>query len=83
MRFGQRLTLGMLVFVALAASGTALAGDGTPTMSVAGGGRTLADDKCVAQCDKESDACMLSSGKDAAKQRECDSTYDACLRKCN
>ena len=83
MRFGQRLRLGMLVFVALGLAGIAHAGDGAPNMSVGSGGRTLADDKCVAQCDKESDACMLASGKDAGKQRECDSTYDACLRKCN
>ena len=83
MGFGQRLRLGMLVFAALGVAGTALAGDRAPIMSVASGGKTLADDKCVAQCDKESDACMLSSGKDAGKQRECDSTYDACLRKCN
>ncbi len=83
MGLGQWVRRGMLVFVALAASGAALAGDGVPIMSVAGGGRTLADDKCVAQCDKESDACMLASGKDSAKQRDCDSTYDACLRKCN
>ena len=51
MGFGQRLRLGMLVFAALGVAGSALAGDRAPIMSVAGGGKTLADDKCVAQCD--------------------------------
>ena len=83
MRFGQLVRRGVSILVAIAASGAVLAGDGSAVMSVASGGRTLADDKCVAQCDKESDACMLSAGKDSQKQRDCDSTYDTCLRKCN
>lgn len=82
MRLGQWVGQGMLLLTAMAASGSAFA-DGGALMSKATGGRTLADDKCVAQCDKESDACMLAAGKDSSKQRDCDSTYDACLRKCN
>ena len=83
MRCGQLVRRGVTMILALAVSGAVFAADGAKLMSVAGGSKTLADDKCVAQCDKESDACMLSAGKDATKQRECDSTYDACLRKCN
>ena len=45
--------------------------------------RPNADDKCVAQCDEQSDKCMMDSGKDSSKQRQCDATYDECLRKCN
>jgi hypothetical protein len=44
--------------------------------------RPNADDKCVAQCDEQSDKCMLDAGKDTSKQRQCDSGYDECLRKC-
>jgi hypothetical protein len=42
-----------------------------------------ADDKCVAQCDEQSDKCMLDAGRDNSKQRQCDTTYDECLRKCS
>ena len=50
--------------------------------TVATDGRTLADDKCVSQCDEESDKCMQSSGRDKSKQSQCDSTYEECLKKC-
>jgi len=85
MRLGQVLGIGLLAATTLA--GNAWAGDGpannrTPsTMSVAPI-RTLADDKCVAQCDADSDKCMLTAGKDSSKQRDCDNTYTACLAKC-
>jgi hypothetical protein len=48
----------------------------------ADGARPQSDDKCVAHCDEQSDKCMLDAGKDAQKQRACDSAYDECLRKC-
>jgi len=85
MRLGQVVGLGFVATLALA--GTALGADApaanrTPaTMSVAPI-RSLADDKCVAQCDADSDKCMQSAGKDSAKQRECDNAYTACLGKC-
>jgi hypothetical protein len=44
--------------------------------------RPRADDKCVSQCDAQSDKCMLEAGKDSSKQKQCDSAYDECLRKC-
>jgi hypothetical protein len=50
--------------------------------TVATDGRTLTDDKCVSTCDEESDKCMLSSGHDQNKQKQCDSTYEECLKKC-
>ncbi len=78
MRFSQRWAHGLLLVGAVAVSGVVLAGDG----ALPGDGRALSDDKCVAQCDQESDKCMLSAGKDSGKQKECDATYDACLRKC-
>lgn len=78
MGFSQRWGRGLMFMAAVAASGAVLGADGRAP----GDGRALSDDKCVAQCDQESDKCMISAGKDAAKQRECDATYDACLRKC-
>jgi hypothetical protein len=72
MRFGKRARLGWVVLAAALASTAVLAGEV----------RTLADDKCVAQCDEQSDKCMIDAAKDTSKQRQCDSTYDECLRKC-
>jgi hypothetical protein len=72
MRFGRRLKLGLLILAAAVAAAAAVAGDV----------RTLADDKCVAQCDEQSDKCMMDAGKDSGKQKQCDATYDECLRKC-
>ncbi|HXQ32328.1 MAG TPA: hypothetical protein VN790_10230 [Steroidobacteraceae bacterium] len=72
MRFGKRTQLGLLALAMALGSIAALAGDA----------RTLSDDKCVAQCDEQSDKCMIDAAKDASKQRQCDSTYDECLRKC-
>jgi len=40
------------------------------------------DEKCAAQCDEETDRCMMAAGKDSAKQRQCDAQMDECLRKC-
>jgi hypothetical protein len=44
--------------------------------------RPLNDDKCDAACDAASDKCAIEAGKDAAKQRQCDTNYDTCLRNC-
>ena len=44
--------------------------------------RPLTDDKCDAACDAASDKCAIEAGKDAAKQRQCDASYDTCLRSC-
>ena len=76
MMFGTRVRPGALLlaaWLALGGAGAALAADP----------KTTADDKCTAQCDEESDRCMQSAGKDTSKQKQCDSAYDDCLRKCN
>ena len=52
------------------------------TAVLAADARPNADDKCVAQCDEQSDKCMIDAGKDSSKQRQCDASYDECLRKC-
>jgi len=78
MRVGKRWVRGASLVAAVAVSGAVLAGDGKPP----GDGRALSDDKCVAQCDEASDKCMVSAGHDTSKQKECDATYDSCLRKC-
>ena len=57
----------------------ALAG---PALAADGDAKATADDKCTAQCDEESDKCMLQAVKDATKQRGCDNSYEECLRKC-
>jgi hypothetical protein len=75
MMLGTRVRpLALLLVAALACGGTAVA--------VAGDSKPTVEDKCTAQCDEESDRCMQSAGKDSAKQKQCDSTYDECLRKC-
>jgi hypothetical protein len=70
----------LLMVAAVAVSGGVAASDGR---AAGGDVRALADDKCVAQCDEDSDKCMISAGQDVHKQKECDITYEACLRKCN
>jgi hypothetical protein len=65
--------VGLLLVTLLAGGhGVVLAADSKPT----------ADDKCTTQCDDESDRCMQAAGKDSSKQKQCDSAYDECLRKC-
>jgi hypothetical protein len=81
MRFAHEIRRGTWIFAALAASGLAFAAE-PPPMTPRNPVKALSDDKCVAQCDQESDKCMLAAGKDTAKQRECDATYTACLPKC-
>jgi hypothetical protein len=76
MMLGTRARPGSLLLAAM----LALAG---PAVAHAGDAKTTADDKCVAQCDEESDKCMHDAAKDASKQKQCDSAYDECLRKCS
>jgi hypothetical protein len=44
--------------------------------------RPLADEKCIEQCDTESDECMQAAGGDAGKIQVCDDKYSECLQKC-
>jgi hypothetical protein len=76
MMFGTRVRPGVLLLVAVIAWGGAAVALGADS-------KTTADDKCTAQCDEDSDRCMQAAGKDSSKQKQCDATYDECLRKCN
>jgi hypothetical protein len=76
MMLGTRVRPAALWLVAVLAWGGA-------GLALAADSKTTADDKCTAQCDEESDRCMQSAGKDSSKQKQCDSAYDECLRKCN
>lgn len=44
--------------------------------------RPRADEDCVMQCDRESDACMARAGDDEEKAKACDDRYTECLKKC-
>jgi len=75
MMLGTRVRpLALLLVAALACGGGAVA--------VAGDPKPTAEDKCTAQCDEDSDRCMVAAGRDNAKQKQCDAAYDECLRKC-
>ncbi len=75
------MTFGTRVRLAALALATVL-GTAGPATGLAADSRALSDDKCTAQCDEESDRCMQHAGKDASKQKACDTSYDECLRKC-
>lgn len=75
MMLGTRVRPLALLLVALLACGG-------PAVALAADSKTTADDKCTAQCDEASDRCMQQAGKDTSKQKQCDSSYDECLRKC-
>jgi hypothetical protein len=75
MTLGTRVRpLALLLVAALAC--------GEGGLAVAADSKTTADDKCTAQCDEDSDRCMQQAGKDTSKQKQCDASYDECLRKC-
>ncbi len=42
----------------------------------------LSDEKCIEQCDVESDRCMQASGGDSRKMEACDDQYSQCLQAC-
>jgi hypothetical protein len=67
----------VLTGAAAMAAGRALPAD--PNMSLA---RPMTDDKCDSACDAASDKCAIEAGKDSAKQHQCDTNYDLCLRTC-
>lgn len=61
----------LTLLLAAVAGGAAMADDARP----------LADERCVAQCDEESDRCMSKADSDA-KAQKCDDDYSECLEKC-
>jgi hypothetical protein len=46
------------------------------------GERMFADEKCIEQCDTESDKCMQEAGGDPGKIQVCDDKYSECLQAC-
>jgi hypothetical protein len=44
--------------------------------------RTFADEKCIEQCDIESDKCMQDAEGDDGKLQACDDRYSECLQAC-
>jgi hypothetical protein len=67
-----------LLLPALAMAGIAFADDIRPNADA----RPLADEKCIEQCDAESDRCMANSDGDPDKLQACDEKYSACLQAC-
>lgn len=63
---------------ALAMAGFALADEIRPDADV----RPFADEKCIEQCDAESDRCMADTQGDPDKLQACDEKYSACLQAC-
>ncbi|MGQ0428571.1 MAG: hypothetical protein ACT4UQ_01370 [Gammaproteobacteria bacterium] len=47
-----------------------------------GTARAFADEKCIEQCDSESDKCMQDSNGDPDKVQVCDDKYSECLAAC-
>lgn len=44
--------------------------------------RPFADEKCIEQCDTESDQCMQDAAGDPRKSQVCDDQYSDCLQAC-
>jgi hypothetical protein len=72
-------TTGWMALVAVLALG---AGVEAAVPARAGDARVQADEKCVMQCDRESDECMARAGNDEQKAKACDDRYTECLKKC-
>lgn len=48
-----------------------------------GTARPFADEKCIEQCDTQSDQCMAASDGDPDKIQACDDDYGVCLEACD
>ena len=72
-----------LAFLAAAAGfgGTAIADEIRPE-ALRQDARPFASEKCIEQCDTESDRCMADSQGDPDKLQACDEKYSACLQAC-
>ena len=44
--------------------------------------RPMADEKCIEQCDTQSDQCMQAAEGDSGKLQACDDKYSECLQAC-
>ena len=67
-----------LLGIALIAVPPVLADDLRPQIEA----QPLADEKCIEQCDIQSDKCMQDSEGDAGKLQVCDEKYSECLNAC-
>jgi hypothetical protein len=67
-----------LAAAALAVGAVASADDAEPLAEA----RPLADEKCIEQCDIESDKCMQAAEGDSGKLQVCDDKYSECLQAC-
>ena len=74
-----------LALASLLAAPAALADDIRPEtrMRQPGAARPFADEKCIEQCDTESDECMQDSNGDPDKVQACDDKYSECLEACD
>lgn len=72
--------LALLASAALA-GGAAIADDIRPE-ALRQEARPYASEKCIEQCDTESDRCMADSLGDPDKLQACDEKYSACLQAC-
>ena len=72
-----------LAFLATAVffGGAAIADDIRPD-ALRQDARPFASEKCIEQCDTESDRCMADSQGDPDKLQACDEKYSACLQDC-
>ena len=64
------------------AAAPVLADDIRPEARTLSGAQTLADEKCIEQCDVESDKCMQDAEGDSGKVQACDEKYSECLQAC-
>jgi hypothetical protein len=58
------------------------ADDIRPEARVLSDARTMADEKCIENCDVASDECMQAAGGDSGKIQVCDDKYSECLKQC-
>jgi hypothetical protein len=59
-----------------------LADDVRPEASALAEAVPMADEKCIEQCDLQSDQCMQAAEGDSGKIQVCDDKYSECLQKC-
>ena len=72
-----------LAFLAAAAlAGGAVIADDIRPQALREDARPLASEKCIEQCDSDSDRCMADSQGDPDKLQACDEAYSACLQAC-
>ena len=76
-----RLHVAAFLTAAAGFGGAAIADDIRPD-AIRLDARPFASEKCIEQCDTESDRCMADSQGDPDKLQACDEQYSACLQAC-